>query len=123
MAAPNLIGATTITGKTVAVNLSSTSATLVVDNAVASGQVLKINTLNVANKTSSAAAITIRYHNAAAAGGTGLEIAGSVSVPANATLSVIDKGSQYYIEEDRSISATSSTANALIVTCSYELVA
>lgn len=122
MAAPNLINATTITGKTTTVNLSSTSNTVVLSNAAASSQVFKVNTLNVANKTSTAATITVRYHDAASAGGTGLELAGNISVPAFSTLNIIDRTSQYYIEEDKSISATAGTANALVVSCSYELI-
>ena len=120
MAAPNLIGATTINGKTVGANLTSTAATLVLDNAAGSGKCLKINTLNVANYTAAAANITINFNNAAALGGTNFAIAGIVSVPSYSTLNVIDKTSQYYLEENQSLGATAGTANALIVTCSYE---
>ena len=47
MAAPNIISATTINGKTTGANLTSTSATTVLNNAVGSGKCLKVNTLNV----------------------------------------------------------------------------
>lgn len=120
MAAPNLIGATTINGKTTGANLTSTSATAVVSNASGSGKCLKINTLNVANYGNSAALITISYYNAADIGGTPFAIVGNVSVPGNATLNVIDKSSQYYLEENTSIGATAGTGNTMIVTCSYE---
>lgn len=120
MAAPNLIGATTINGKTTGANLTSTSATAVLSNAVDSGKCLKINTLNVANYGNTAALITISYYNAASMGGTPFAIVGNVSVPASATLNVIDKSSQYYLEENTSIGATAGTGNTLIVTCSYE---
>ena len=120
MAAPNLIGATTINGKTVGANLTSTAATLVLDNAAGSGKCLKVNTLNVANYTANAANITINFNNAAALGGTNFAIAGIVSVPSYATLNIIDKTSQYYLEENQSLGATAGTANAIIVTCSYE---
>ena len=40
MAAPNLIGATTINGKTTGANLTSTSATTVLNNASGSGKYL-----------------------------------------------------------------------------------
>jgi len=120
MAAPNLIGATTINGKTAGTALSTTSATSVLSNASASGKVLKVNTLNVANTTGTAASITISYYSAAAIGGTAYAIVGSVTVPANSTLNVIDKTSQYYLAEDSSIGATAGTSNALVVTVSYE---
>lgn len=120
MAAPNIIGATTIVGKTTGANLTSTSATTVLNNPASSGKCLKVNTLNVANYTGLAATITIGWYNAANIGGTAFSIVGNVSVPANSTLNVIDKSSQYYLEENTSIGATAGTANALIVTCSYE---
>ena len=45
MAAPNIISATTINGKTTGANLTSTSAITVLNNAVGSGKCLKVNTL------------------------------------------------------------------------------
>ena len=120
MSAPNLIGATTINGKTAGANLTTTSATVVLNNASGSGKCLKVNTLNVANYSGSAAAITINWYNAANVSGTAFAIAGSISVPANSTLNVIDKTSQYYLEENTSLGATAGTANVMIVTCSYE---
>jgi hypothetical protein len=120
MAAPNLIGATTIIGKTSGISLTTTSATSVLSNAASSGQCLKVNTLNVANTTGTAASITVAYYNAAAIGGTAFAIVGTLQVPANSTLNVIDKSSQYYLEENSSLGATAGTANALVVTVSYE---
>jgi len=120
MAAPNLIGATIINGKTTGANLTTTAATLVLNNAASSGKCLKLNTLNVANYGTATIAVTINYYNGASLGGTLFQIAGNVSVPANSTFNVIDKTSQYYLEEDRSIGAIATTANALCVTCSYE---
>ena len=120
MAAPNLIGATTIIGKTTGVNLTTTNATLVLNNAASSGKCLKVNTLNVANYGATAANITITYYTAANVSGTALAIAGSVSVPGGSTLNVIDKSSQYYLEENTSLGATAGAINTLIVTVSYE---
>lgn len=120
MAAPNLIGATTINGKTVGANLTSTSATTIISNPAASGKCLKVNTLNVANYGASAANISIQYYSSADTSGTPYAIVGNVTVPGGSTLNVIDKTSQYYIEEDKSIGATAGTGNTLIVTASYE---
>lgn len=120
MAAPNMIGATAIIGKTTGVNLTTTSATTVLNNSASSGKCLKINTLNVANSSQSAALVTVAWYTAAALGGTAFAIVGNVSVPGGATLNVIDKTSQYYLEENSSLGATAGTANSLIVTCSYE---
>jgi hypothetical protein len=120
MAAPNLIGATTINGKTTGVNLSTTTETSVLNNASSSGKCLKVNTLNVSNSTASPVTVTITYHTAASLGGTSLPLITSAYVPANATLNIIDKTSQYYLEENTSLGATAGTANALTVTVSYE---
>ena len=120
MAAPNLIGATTILGKTTGVSLTTTDATSVLNNAASSGKLLKINTLNVANYGTTAALITIAWYNAAALAGTSFALVGTVSIPANSTLNVIDKTTQYYLEENNSLGATASVSNTLTVTCSYE---
>ena len=120
MAAPNLLSPTTINGKTVTVDLSSTSATSILSNAASSGKVLKINSLYVANTTASSATITINQYSAAALGGTAFPIASAIIVPANATLVVIDKDAYVYLEENTSLGATAGTANALQIVCSYE---
>ena len=121
MAAPNLVSPTTITGKSVTVDLSSTSATSIVSNAASSGKVLKINSLYVSNVDGTTAAdITINYYSAASLGGTATQIASTVSVPADATLVVIDKDAYIYLEEDRSLGATAGTSSDLKVVCSYE---
>ena len=120
MAAPNIIGATTINGKTLGTSLTTTTATTVLNNAASSGKCLKVNTLNVSNYGASAVNVTVGYYNAANVGGTMFQIVGNVSVPGNSTLNVIDKTSQYYLEENSSLGATASSSNTLCVTCSYE---
>jgi hypothetical protein len=120
MAAPNIIGATTINGKTTGANLTTTAATTVLNNDSGSGKCLKVNVLNVSNYGASTATITVGYYNAASLGGTLFQIVGGVSVPSYSTLNVIDKTSQYYLEENSSLGATAGTANTLCVTCSYE---
>ena len=121
MAAPNIVNVTTITGKTVVVDLSSTSATSVVSNAASSGKVFKINSLIVANVDGTANAdITINLYSAAALGGTATQICSTVAVPADSSLVVIDKTSGIYLEEDKSIGATAGSSNDLKVICSYE---
>lgn len=120
MAAPNLIAATAIYGKTTAVSLTTTSATSVLSNAASSGKCLKINTVNVANTSLNTVSVTLVWNNAASLAGTSFAIASTISVPANTTLNIIDKTSQYYLEENQSLGATASTSTALVVTCSYE---
>lgn len=120
MAAPNLIAATAIYGKTTAINLTTTSATTLLSNASASGKCLKINTVSATNYGASPVSVTLVWNNAANLGGTSFQIASTISVPVNSTLNIIDKTSQYYLEEDQSLGATASTSDLLVVTCSYE---
>ncbi len=121
MAAPNIVNVATITGKTAVVDLSTTNATAVVSNAASSNKVFKINSLIVSNVDgSSAADITISLYSQDDIGGTATEICKTVSVPADASLVVIDKSTGLYLEEDKSIGATASAASDLKVVCSYE---
>ena len=121
MAAPNIVNVTTITGKSAVVSLTGTSATLVVENPASSNKVFKINSLVVSNVDgTNAADITISYYSEDNIGGTATEIVSTVSVPADASLVVIDKNTSIYLEEDRSIGATAGAANDLKVVVSYE---
>ncbi len=121
MASPNIINVTTILGKSDVVDLTTTSVTTVLSNAAASDKVLKVNSLVVSNVDgTNAADITISYFDAEALGGTETEIVSTVSVPANASLIVVDKNTSLYLEEDRSIGATAGSSNDLKVIVSYE---
>ena len=121
MAAPNIVNVTTITGKSNVVSLTDTNATAVVSNAASSGKVFKINSLVVSNVDGTDAAdITISYYSEDDIGGTATEIVSTISVPADASLVVIDKNTSIYLEEDRSIGATASAANDLKVLVSFE---
>jgi hypothetical protein len=121
MAAPNIVNVTTITGKSAVVDLTTTSATAVVSNAAASGKVFKINSLVVSNVDgTNAADITVSYYSEDDIGGTATQIVSTISVPADASLVVIDKNTSIYLEEDRSIGATAGTASDLKVLVSFE---
>ena len=121
MANPNIINATSILGKSAVVDLTTTNATLVVENAAASNKVLKINSLVVSNVDgTNAADITISLYSEDNIGGTATQIVSTVSVPADASLVVIDKNTSIYLEEDKSIGATAGSASDLKVVVSYE---
>jgi thymidine phosphorylase len=121
MAAPNIVDVSTITGKSATIALSSTSQTTLVSNAAASGKVFKINMIQVANVDgSNACDVTVDVHSAASGGGTAYSLVSTISVPADASLVALDKGTALYLEEDRSITATAGTANDLEVIVSYE---
>ena len=121
MAAPNIVNVSSILGKTAVVALGSTSQTTLLSNASASDNVLKVNMIQVANVDGSTACdITIDVHSAASGGGTAYSLVSTVSVPADASLIVLDKSTSIYLEENTSITATAGTASDLEVIVSYE---
>ena len=129
MAAPNIASLTTITGKTTYLTPGGTTAVVLLPNAASSNNVLKINQIVVANVdgTNAVDATVSIYTNGAVAqgsapsGGTAFPIASTVSVPADASLIVVDKTTGLYLEEGTSISVTSGTASKLTFSVSYEL--
>ena len=121
MANPNIVNVAAIYGNNASVALTSTSVTSIISNAASSGKIYKVNMIIVANVDgSSAADITVSKYSAAALGGTAFQIASTISVPADATLIVMDKTTSIYLKEDESIGATAGTANDLVVTASWE---
>ena len=124
MANPNIVNVTTIYGNTSTYLISSTAdpfATALVNNPASSGKVFKINSIVVANVDgTSAADITIKIFSQDDLGGTGTALASTISVPADSSLVVTDKTTAFYLLEDKSIGATASAANDLVVTCSWE---
>ena len=120
MANPNIVNLTAIYGNVNNVSLTTTSATSLVSNAASSGQVLKIDSIVVANTTGSTANITINVYSAASLGGTAYPIASSIAVPAYSTLIVTDKSTSFYVMENMSVGATAGTASALVATITWE---
>ena len=121
MAAPNIVNVSTITGKSATVALTSTNATTLVSNAASSSKVFKINMIQIANVDgTNACDVTVDVHSQDDGGGTAYSLVSTISVPADASLVALDKGTALYLEEDRSITATAGTANDLEVIVSYE---
>lgn len=121
MAAPNIVGVTTITGKTTYLSLADTNATVLLSNPASSGKVFKVNTIIVANDDgTNTANITVTINSAAAGAGTAFRLASTIDVIADSTLVVLDKASAIYLEEDKSIVCTASAGGDLDVICSYE---
>jgi len=121
MANPNLLAATTAYGVTAYITPSNTTANVLLSNAASSGKVFKINQIVAANVNGSAAvSTTVSIDNAAAGAGTDFPIVSAVSVPANASLIVVDKTTSIYLMENLSIVVTSGTANGITYSISYE---
>ena len=121
MANPNIVNVAAIYGNNSSTSLSTTNATAIVNNPASSGKVFKVNMITVANVDgTSAADITINKYSQDDLGGTAFAIVSTVSVPADATLIVMDKTTALYLKEDESIGATAGTASDLVVTASWE---
>ena len=129
MANPNIAGAsTTIYGVTAYNTPGTTAATVLLSNAASSGTVMRINQIVAANVNGSAAVdatVSIYTNGAVAQGsapssGTAYPIVSTVSVPADASLIVVDKTTAIYLQEGTSITITSGTASGITYSISYE---
>jgi len=120
MAAPNLQSPTTISGKTTYVSLANTSETTLLSNASSSGKAFRVAHITATNTSSAAVTITVKIYTAAS-GGTGYVVgASAMTVPVGAAIIVVGKENPVWIEEDRRMTVTAGTANAVDVVCSYE---
>lgn len=117
MAAPNLIGATTILGKTGVLSVSTT-ATDIVTNSSGSNKVLKVNSLYVSNIDGATdEVVTVDLFRSSVA----YHVAKTINVPADTTLDVINK--LIYLEEGDSLRLTAGANSRLQAVCSYEEIA
>ena len=130
MANPNIVAVTSIYGKTTYLTPSATTSVVLLPNAASSGTVMKINQI-VASNVDGTNAVNVSvdiYSNGAVAqgsapsGGTAYPIASTISVPADATLIVVDKTTAIYLEEGTSIAVTSGSASKISYSISYELI-
>lgn len=120
MAAPNQITAGTVTLKTSNIALSSTSPTVIVNNAASSGKAMKVIQLRATNVDgSNNCDITLKRHSQDDGGGTGYALASTISVPADAALDLITENAPVGLEEDSSLVATASAENDIEVTATY----
>ena len=117
MAAPNILSATSIYGKTVGAALDTTLTTTLLT--CAANKVLKINSIIVANVdgTNAADASVTFYDSSATAS---YRIASTVSVPADSTLVVLGKDSPIYLEESDEIRGGAGAASDLELIISYD---
>ena len=133
MANPNIAALTTIKGNTAYVIPSGTGATTswtfdgtttLTGLTPAANTVNKITGLVVSNVTGSAVAATVGVGNNATFGSATVigYIAYQISVPANASLIIVDKTTDLYITENQSVGVTSGTGSALTFTAIFEAI-
>ena len=115
MAAPNIVSVSSIYGKTTGVELNTTTTTGILT--CASNKVLKINSIIVANiDGTNAASIDVWITRSSA----DYYLAKTISVPADATLVVIDKNMGLYLMESDILKIQASAAGDLSAVLSYE---
>lgn len=122
MANPNIVNVTSIYGNTSYLIPSTTGATTWTALTPASGTVNKIDNIVASNVTGSAVAVTVSVNSATGGGGTAYRIAYQISIPANASLIIIDKTTAIYLGESQSIVVTVGTGSAIELTSSYEAI-
>jgi hypothetical protein len=117
MTAPNLVNVTSILGRTMGANLSTTVTSDILT--CPSEKVLKINSIIVSNiDGSSSADVSVYFFDNSATAR--YSLATTVAVPADSTLVVIGKDSPIYLEESDQIEAGASATNDLAIIISYE---
>ena len=122
MANPNIVAVVSIFGNTTGFALTTTLTNVLLANATSSGKVLKVESIMVANVDgTNAADVTIDYHTAAnGTAGSSFALAATISVPADATLNLVDKNSTFYLMENQSIIGGASANSDLEVIIAYE---
>ena len=117
MANPNIVNVSDIRGVTVQADLTTTLTTEII-SAVTTDHIYKINSITVANIDGTSAADVSVFITKS--GGSPIAIASTISVPADASLSLIDKNSGFYLQEGDNIEAGASADGYLTITISYE---
>jgi hypothetical protein len=121
MANPNIVSVNSIFGNTTGIALTTTLTTVLLANTSASGKVYKIESIMVANVDgTNAADVTIDWNTNAGGTGTSIALAATISVPADATLNLVDKNSSFYLMENQSIIGGASADSDLECIISYE---
>ena len=115
MAAPNILSATSIYGKSAGFDLGTTTTTTLLT--CASNKVYKIKSIIASNNDgSNAVDVTVNFND-----GTRWTIASTVTVPANSTLVILDQNSPIYLEEGFTIEGGASAANDCDLIIAYEI--
>ena len=118
MSAPNILGATTITGKTVGAALTTSSADILT-NTAASGKVFKVNSVVCANiDGTNNQTVNVLFFDASAA--VSYHLAKLIVVPKAASMVVVDKESFIYLEEGDKIQALAGASGDIEIVVSYE---
>ena len=103
MAAPNILNATSIYGRSVGMTVTSSSQLLIASSHIPTDKIAKVNSIIISNVHASAAdAITVTWADSSAS--VTYHLAKAVTVPNKSTLIVLGKDAPNYLEEGDSIS-------------------
>jgi hypothetical protein len=129
MANPNIVNVTQIYGQTTYLTPANTASFVLVTNTVNSGNVFKLDQIVAANQTNTAANVTVSLFTSGnvvagnavvTSSSNAFPIASNISVPAFASLIVMDKTTATYLLEDKAIVVSSGTNSAITFSVSYE---
>jgi len=129
MANPNIVNVTQIFGQTNYLTPANTSTLVLIANTSGSGNVFKVNQIVAANQTNAAANVTVSLFTSGSttsgnavtrAAATTFDVTSNISVPAYASLIVVDKTTATYLLEDRAFVVQSGTNSAITFSVSYE---
>ena len=114
MANPNIVNVTSIYGKT-AVLAVTTTATALISNSAASGKIYKVGSLLVSNVNGTTnATVNVDVYRSS----TAYRIAYLMTVPAGATLDILNK--YIYLEEGDALRITASSNSYIEAVAAYE---
>ena len=113
----NITNIASVVGTTSAVNSIPTTGTVVV-GPVVTNHCYKINSVIAANKTSSAANVTLTLNR----GSIWTTLAYNMSVPGNAVIILVGKDAPFYMMDTTAdtLSASAGTGNAIDIIASFE---
>ena len=129
MANPNIVNVTQIYGQTNYLTPANTSTLVLIANTSGSGNVFKVNQVVAANTSNAAANATVLLYTSGAvtsgnlvvtSSSNAFAVASNISVPAYASLIVVDKTTATYLLEDKAFVVQSGTNSAITFSVSYE---
>jgi hypothetical protein len=116
VAAPNLGNATTVTGKTTPLAVTTTATAIA---SAASGQLAKVITLTVTNVNATTTAdVTVDLYRST----TAYPHSKLITVPPKSTIVLVSKDAPVYLEENDAFRLTASVDSYLVGLASYEVV-
>lgn len=121
MANPNIVNVTTIEANN-SLTAVTTVPTAIINNPASSGKVYKINTVIASNidATNLTTQVDLDLYSQDDLGGTAFAIIKELTIPSNASVVIIDKGSSIYLKEDQSLGVKAVANSDVQVTAFWE---